>query len=97
MLIDKEDVQRLRDKLQNHREIESCKREIENILENKRALLHPLEVARPSCCLPSEFLTQLYVEIELLRKGLAAIDAGDNAQAAAILDDYIHELEYYYE
>jgi hypothetical protein len=88
-----EDIQRIRQRLNNCDEVEVCKGELEKILEIERAWLWRADVG--SCCGTIRCVSpaQLSLEIQLLEQASEAINSGNSALAASILDVYIQRFE----
>jgi hypothetical protein len=94
LIITKESVHKLIQRLENPEETEACEEEIARMLEIKQTLLWRAEAARSSCsCVPWQLMAQLTTEVQLLERALEAIDSDDSVRTASILDDYIQQLQ----
>lgn len=90
LIITKESVQALKERLKNPGEIRECKEELEKMLDIKETLLWRAENACSSCSgVGWELPASLFGETRILEEALFALEEGDAIKASSILDDYI--------
>ena len=92
LIITRDGVEALRERLKKPGEAGRCREELRKMLEIKEALLWRTE-ARTCCNVPWELEGQLDSEIKLLGEALEALEEGAGEKAAAILEDYASHLE----
>ncbi len=88
LIISKEGVQNLREKLLNSEEIEQCKDELKRMLDIKEASLWRAADGGCCCCAVDNLSARLSWEVQLLEEALKAVEEKDHVKAAAILVDY---------
>ena len=92
LIITKERFEALKERVNNLREIDQCRAELEKMLEIKEALLWRAETAS-SCCVPQGLPAHLAWEVDLLRETLRALEEGNREKAAAMLQTYASQIE----
>jgi hypothetical protein len=92
LLITKEGVEALKERLSDSSEISKCRDELRRMLEIKEALLWRTE-ARSCCNIPWEVQGQLDSEIKLLEGALEALEEGDRMKAQEMLNEYVTHLD----
>ena len=92
LIITREGVEALRERLKNPGEAAECREELRKMLEIKEAMLWRTE-ARTCCNVPWELQDLLHWEITLLQGALEALEEGDGEIASAVLEDYSSQLE----
>ncbi|MFA4837711.1 MAG: hypothetical protein WC749_16800 [Dehalococcoidia bacterium] len=87
LVISKEQVESLRDRLKNSGELGSCIEEVKRMLEIKSTLLWRADAA---CgCVGNGPANSLYVEVQLIENTLVALEQGDIIKGASLLDEYV--------
>ena len=92
LIISKEGVQGLKERLSDPARRDECRRELEKMLEIKGTLLWRAEAARGCCSIGWGLPAQLAGEVQTLEEALVAFDADDLASTASLLDEFIHQL-----
>lgn len=92
LIITKEGVQALSERLKEGK-TDQCREELEKMLEIKDALLWRAEAAQCCCCVSWELPAHLAREVQLLEGALAALEEGDTGKAAALLEDYVSDMD----
>ncbi|MDD5093348.1 MAG: hypothetical protein PHV74_03075 [Dehalococcoidia bacterium] len=85
-IISKEQIKSLSDRLRNSIALDSCIAELNKMLEIKSVLLWRADAAA-ACCGPGPS-NCLYEETQMIEDVLSALDKGDVARGASILDAY---------
>ncbi len=93
LIITKEGVEALKERMSNPKNIEQCRDELKRMLEIKEALLWRAEDARSRCCIPWQLPARLGWEVQALEKALASLDEGDRKGAMVRLEEYASQLE----
>jgi hypothetical protein len=92
LVINKEGIEALIDRLKFADEVEKYKAEIKQMLEIKEALLWRTE-ARSCCNIPWDLQDRLNWEIKLLQRAVEAIDVGNREKAVEMLQDIVIHLK----
>lgn len=93
MIIDKDSVSATKQKLAEPKKIKQAVKDIRKMLEIKEALLWRSEAIAPCCGSLSNVSAQLTREVNILENTLSALQNGNTAQAADLLQEYINVLE----
>ena len=94
LIISKEQVAGLIDKLADPARFDESRAELEKMLEIKSALLwRAADGIQPCCGTFCEIRTCLDSEVQVLQEALAALDEHDIANASSLLKDYVKYLE----
>jgi hypothetical protein len=92
LVITKEGVEALKERLSDPSKGNQCKDELRKMLEIKEALLWRTE-ARSCCNIPWELQGQLDWEIKLLEGASEALEEGDREKALEMLNEYVSDLD----
>ena len=92
MVIDKDSVTATR-KLAEKGNTQEAIADIKKMLEIKQAHLWRSDVISPCCGSLGGYTCQITSEVEMLENILKALESGDKAQAATMLDGYIQVIE----
>jgi len=92
LIIDKDSVSSIRQKLDDLSRKQEVVDDVAKMLEIKQALLWRSEAIAPCCGSLCSIASQLNREVNLLENTLAALGGGDTAQAADLLEEYLHLL-----
>jgi hypothetical protein len=90
LIITKESVQQLKEKLEHSGDVGQCREELEKMLEIKGCLLWRADTG--CACAGWQLPAHLFWEMQQLEAALVALERGDSAKAASLLDDYISQL-----
>ena len=93
LIIDKDSITATRQKAADPKKIKQAIKDVKKMLEIKEALLWRSEGMASCCGSLSNVSAQLTREIGILDNTLSALENGDTAQAANLLDEYITVLE----
>jgi hypothetical protein len=93
LIIDKDSVSATKQKLAEPKKIKQAVKDIRKMLEIKEALLWRSEGMAPCCGSLNNISAQLTREVNILENTLAALENGNTAQAADLLQEYINVLE----
>ena len=91
MVITREKVEKLKERIKNPEEVNECRDELKKMLEIKGALLWKAEAC--SVCVGWQLPAQLSWEVQTLENTLEALQGGDTAKAVSLLEGYIPRLE----
>ena len=91
LVINKEGIEALIERLKFNDEIDSCKAELKQMLEIKEVILWRTE-ARSCCNIPWELQSRLNYEIQLFKKAIEAFEVYDREKAAELLHDIADNL-----
>ncbi len=94
LIISKQQVEKLIDKLNEPARFDESRDELEKMLEIKSALLwRAADGIQPCCGTFCEIRTCLDSEVQVLQEALDALDKNDIPKASSLLRDYIKYLE----
>ena len=93
LIIDKDSVSATKQKLAEPKKIKQAVKDIRKMLEIKEALLWRSEAMAPCCGSLASISAQLTHEVNILENTLCALENGNRAQAADLLQEYINVLE----
>ena len=93
MIIDKDSVTATRQKIADPKKIKQAVKDVKKMLEIKETLLWRSEGMASCCGSLSNVSAQLTREVNMLENTLAALENGNAAQAADLLQEYIQVLE----
>ncbi len=93
MIIDKETVSATKQKIADPKKIKDATADIKKMLEIKEALLWRSEGMAPCCGSLSNVSAHLTREVGILEHTLSALESGDKAHAADLLQEYLGLLE----
>ena len=93
MIIDKDTVTATRQKAADSKKIKQAIKDVKKMLEIKETLLWRSEGMAPCCGSLCNISAHLTREVSILENTLSALEKGDTAQAANLLDEYITVLE----
>jgi hypothetical protein len=93
LIITKESVRSLKDRLRDSRNVEWCKAELKKMLDIKEALSWRADCASGCCCIGWELPARLASEVEILEEILALVEENKSTEAISILEDYIAWME----
>jgi hypothetical protein len=93
MIIDKDTISAIRQKIADPKKIKQAIGNVKKMLEIKEALLWRSEGMAPCCGSLSNISAHLTREVGILENTLSALETGNTAQAAALLQEYISVLE----
>jgi len=93
LIIDKDSVSATKQKLAEPKKIKQAVKDIRKMLEIKETLLWRSEGMAPCCGSLNNISAQLTREVNILENTLSALQNGNTAQAADLLQEYIHVLE----
>ncbi len=93
MIIDKDSVSATKQKLAEPKKIKQAVKDVRKMLEIKEALLWRSEGMAPCCGSLNNISAQLTREVNILENTLSALQNGNTAQAADLLQEYIQVLE----
>ncbi|MCX5999168.1 MAG: hypothetical protein NTU41_06110 [Chloroflexi bacterium] len=91
LVITKETVAALRERLTDPVQTVGCQEEIGTMLEIKRALLWRADAG--TCCAGPELAGRLFGEVRLLEGVLQALQDGDCPKAVLMFDDFALQAE----
>ena len=97
MIIDKDTVSATKQKISDPKKIPQAIEDVKKMLEIKEALLWRSEGMAPCCGSLSNVSAQLTREVGILEQTLSALESGDKAHAAELLQEYAKLLETSYE
>jgi hypothetical protein len=93
MIIDKDTVSATRHKVADPKKISQAIKDVKKMLEIKEALLWRSEGMAPCCGSLANISACLTREVSILGNTLSALETGNTAQAADLLQEYISVLE----
>jgi hypothetical protein len=93
LIVDKDSVTATRQKIADSKKINQAINDVKKMLEIKEALLWRSEGMAPCCGSLANISAQLTHEVEILENTLTALEDGNRAKAADLLDKYAHILE----
>lgn len=93
MIINKDTVSATRHKIADPKKIPQAIEDVKKMLEIKEALLWRSEGMAPCCGSLSNVSAHLTREVGILEHTLSALESGDKAHAADLLQEYINLLE----
>ena len=93
MIIDKETVSATKDKIPDPKKLKDAIEDVKKMLEIKDALLWRSEGMAPCCGSLSNVSAHLTREVGILEHTLSALESGNSAHAADLLQEYIGLLE----
>jgi len=93
LIINRDSVNATRQKIADHKKISQAIKDVKKMLEIKEALLWRSEGMAPCCGSLSNISAHLTREVGILENTLSALENGDTAQAADLLQEYINLLE----
>ncbi len=91
LIINKNSVRALRDRLAQGHAIDECRAELKHMIEIKQAILWRSE--RSCACVGTSLPGSLAWEVETLEAALSAAENGRIADAVSMLDAYVLKLE----
>jgi len=86
LVITKEKVKALKERLRNPSEASQCRGELKKMLEIKETLYWRADAG--SCCVGCSLPARLFWEVQLLEAALRALEEGDGNKAASLLEDF---------
>ena len=92
LIITKESVKELRERLKDPDKVDQCRDEVRKMLEIKGSRLWRAEAG--SCCNLQPLAAQLAWEVQDLEDLLTAIEKDKTVQAASMLEDYIQRVDW---
>jgi len=93
MIIDKETVSATRRKIADPKKIPQAIKDVKKMLEIKEALLWRSEGMAPCCGSLGNVSAHLTREVGILENTLSALESGDKAHAADLLQEYLNLLD----
>jgi hypothetical protein len=93
MIIDKDSVSATKQKVADPKKIKQAIKDVKKMLEIKEVLLWRSEGMAPCCGSLNNVSAQLTREVNILENTLSALQNGNTAQAADLLQEYINVLE----
>ena len=93
MIIDKDSVTATRQKVADPKKTNQAIKDVKKMLEIKETLLWRSEGMAPCCGSLCNISAHLNREVSILENTLSALEKGDTAQAANLLDEYMTVLE----
>ena len=93
LIISRQQVENLIQKLSDPAKFDECRDEVQKMLEIKSALLWRAEGPQPCCGSFGEIKTCLTSEVQILEDVLDALDKGNISQASSLLREYTNHLE----
>ena len=93
LIIDKDSVSATKQKVADPKKIRQAIKDVKKMLEIKEALLWRSEAMAPCCGSLCNVSAQLTREVNILENTLSALQNGNTAQAADLLQEYINVLE----
>ena len=91
LLITREKIEMLRERLDDPREASQCLKDVKKMLEIKQALLWRADVG--TCCAGPGLPARLFGEVQLLESTLQALEEGDNTKAALLFEDFASQAK----
>jgi hypothetical protein len=89
MIVDKDTVGATRQKIADPKKLKEAVADVKKMLEIKEALLWRSEGMTPCCGSLSNVSAHLTREVGILEHTLSALESGDKAHAAELLQEYI--------
>jgi hypothetical protein len=89
MIVDKDTVSATRQKIADPKKLKEAVADVKKMLEIKEALLWRSEGMTPCCGSLSNVSAHLTREVGILEHTLSALESGDKAHAADLLQEYI--------
>ena len=93
LIINKDSVTATKQKIADPKKIKQAMKDVKKMLEIKEALLWRAEGMAPCCGSLASISAQLTHEVNILENTLSALQNGNTAQAADLLQEYINVLE----
>jgi len=93
LIINKDSIDAIRHKLDDLEKAQEVVSDVGKMLEIKQALLWRSEVIAPCCGSLCCIASQLTHEVGILENTLTALENGDRAQAAHLLEEFAHIVE----
>jgi len=91
LIITRELMESLRERLLKPAEASQCREEMKRILEIKEALFWRADVGR--CCVGGAMSANLFGEVRLLEGALEAFNTGDYGKASSLVGEFAHQAE----
>jgi len=93
MIIDKDSVSATKQKVADPKKIKQAIKDVKKMLEIKETLLWRSEGMTPCCGTLCNISAHLTREVSILENTLSALENGNTARAADLLQEYINALE----